>query len=152
MTLMAGKTQTTGWQEREKCPTCSRRDVENCVAADCAFSGAPAKTTLTEAEKAMMYERMSGERLSDEDRAHVMAGGKFIPPHMRQKANSQAADHNPTPQTTNLSHDAFLLVRDLTKVRAGMEVLRGTGRDDIQAVHMMLAAIEVEIMKELRIV
>lgn len=40
-------------------------------------------TTLTEAEKAMQWERMSGERLPDADRQRVMDGEKFVPPHMR---------------------------------------------------------------------
>lgn len=41
-------------------------------------------TKLTSMEQAMMWERMSGERLSDAERNHVMDGGEFIPPHLRK--------------------------------------------------------------------
>ena len=46
----------------------------------------------TEAEKAMRWERMSGERLSDADRKHVMDGGKFVPPHLRPKVEHQTTE------------------------------------------------------------
>jgi len=40
---------------------------------------------MTELEKAMNYERMSGERLSDTERQYIINGGKFIPPHLKPK-------------------------------------------------------------------
>ena len=41
---------------------------------------------MTEIEKAMQWERMSGEVLSNEDREFIKKGGVFIPPHMRPEA------------------------------------------------------------------
>lgn len=49
------------------------------------------QTTLTEVEKAMQWERMSGDRLSDAERARVEAGGAFHPP-----GDCMSADHSQT--------------------------------------------------------
>ena len=40
----------------------------------------PQTTKLTPIEQAMMWERMSGERLSDDERQRIMDGGEFSPP------------------------------------------------------------------------
>lgn len=37
--------------------------------------------TLTPIEQAMMWERMSGERLSDAERQRILDGGEFQPPN-----------------------------------------------------------------------
>jgi hypothetical protein len=37
-------------------------------------------STLTEIEKAMLWERMSGERLSDAERQRILDGGEFHAP------------------------------------------------------------------------
>jgi len=52
------------------------------------FSAAPdQESKLTEIEKAMLWERMSGERLSDIERKKILDGGAFQPPHHRSLSN-----------------------------------------------------------------
>jgi hypothetical protein len=46
---------------------------------------------LTPVEQAMLWERMSGERLSAAERQHLLNGGAFIPP----TAQSIDDDHDP---------------------------------------------------------
>jgi hypothetical protein len=50
------------------------------------------ETTLTPIERAMMWERMSGERLSDVERQRIMDGGDFVPAQMAETETTDGAD------------------------------------------------------------
>lgn len=57
--------------------------------------------TMTPVEKGMMWERMSGEHLSDAQRQHLVAGGEFYPPGKPIQTTSR----RPRPVTLSLLDD-----------------------------------------------
>lgn len=94
------------------------------------------ETTLTEAEKAMQWERMSGERLSDADRRRLQNGEKFVPPHLRPETTDKTIDETIDGQAayailcafrqraglTHYAHRSNLL-SDISRMKAALKEL-----------------------------